>query len=794
MTANADTDTTSSLSRNEQVKSDRNRFDAAIQAHDEAVAASGIDVWIGAEPTFTDRQAESPEWLSEALGETKQTFACNIIRQLRQRYPGSIILRTLGRQYAGEPQPRWSLGLYRRRDGRSITDPLADSMPTDPLSDVCACDEKDMITFWQALASQLTGLLTRQPGIDGRSVCSFRLDNDQLSADQNSADQERSDQENAYKHAAEPHATSMPLRILFRTDGKPISIDPVRDTPPDKTRDSTQDCTGDRRLLRTPVQSRAIPPQGIEDDLAADGFYLVSIGCTGTGPDGSLQPCIELPGFTDVQLFEDFVQCVASAANVARLSGLVWRGFPPPVDASVAWMTLTPDPAVLEVNEAPASSVTDFLDMSRMLFDVVQSCGLAPYRLNYNGDIAESGGGGQFTLGGPSAEQSPFFVSPHLLSRLIVYLNHHPSLSYWFAPIYVGSYSQSPRTDENVREMVSELQVALQHLAAADNPAPEFIWRSLSPFLVDTSGNAHRSEINIEKLWNPYIPGRGCLGLVEFRAFRMVMDAESAAAIAALLRAIAVMLAKLESHDNKIGPALTEHTLIDWGSQLHDRFALPYYQLQDLESVFTDLRNTGLSLGEPITERLRADSWRHVGDAELAGCRLDVELAIEFWPLLGDAAEHTGGSRLVDASTRRLQLTLRKHTGKDADPDGWRLQAGNYSVPLRTEQDESGKVLITGLRYRAFVPWVGLHPGLDAQTPIVLYLLPPDDGDALRCTLHDWHPENVPYDGLPADLDEARRRIAERFVVETITPDQVPDATRPPEEALTDYCLDLRRT
>jgi len=721
------------------VESDNNNFDAAILAHDEAVAASGIDVWIGAEPTFTNRQSESPEWLNEALGDTKQAYACRIIKELRSRYPGSIILRTLGRQYAGEPQPRWSLGLYRRRDGRPLTDPLAtsltDRLPLDPLSEACACEEQDMIAFWQSLAKQLNR--------DGRTVTSFKVDADQVDE-------------------------KMSLRILFTGDAQTITVDP----------------SDDPRLLRAPVQSQAIPPEGLEDDLAADGLYLVSVGCAMTGPEDSLQPCIELPGFADVEQFADFVQCVAIAAAEAGLTGLVWRGFPPPVDANVAWMTLTPDPAVLEINEAPAASVTGFLDMSRMLFDVVQSYGLAPYRLNYNGDISESGGGGQFTLGGPSAEQSPFFVSPHLLLRLIVYLNHHPSLSYWFAPVYVGSHSQSPRTDENVRESFSELQVALKHLAATDAPTPEFIWRSLSPFLVDTSGNAHRSEINIEKLWNPYLPGRGCLGLVEFRAFRMAIDAESAASIAAMLRALAVMLARQEAH----------HHLIDWGNRLHDRFSLPFFLLQDLDTVFADLQRAGLDLGEPITRRLRADHWRHVGDAELAGCRLDVDLAIEFWPLLGDATEHTGGSRLVDASTRRLQLALRSCGDKDTDFDGWRLLAGNYSVPLRREQDENGMVLITGLRYRAFVPWTGLHPGLGAQTPIVLYLLPPGDENGLRCTLHDWQPEAEPYDGLPDDLDEARRRIAERFVVEVITPDQAPDTVNPPDEAVSDYFLDLRRT
>jgi uncharacterized protein (DUF2126 family) len=708
------------------VESDNDSFDAAIRAHDEAVAASGIDVWTGAEPTFTNRQSEDPEWLSEALGETKQLYACRIIRQLRDRYPGSIILRTLGRQYAGEPQPRWSLGLYRRRDGST----LAEGLPLDPLSEACACKTQDMIAFWQSLAEQLNR--------DGLAASAFEVDVD------------------------------MGLRILFTTDAQTITVDPAADP----------------RLLRVPVQSQPIPAEGLEDDLAADGLYLVAVGCATSGPENSLQPCIELPGFADVELFADFVQRVATAATAAGLTSLVWRGFPPPVDASVAWMTLTPDPAVLEINEAPAASISEFLDMSRELFDVVQASGLAPYRLNYNGDIAESGGGGQFTLGGPDVEHSPFFVAPQLLSRLTVYLNHHPSLSYWFAPVYVGSYSQSPRTDENVLESFSELQVALQHLAATAAPTPEFIWRSLSPFLVDTSGNAHRSEINIEKLWNPYLPGRGCLGLVEFRAFRMAMDAESAAAIAAMLRALAVMLARQESH-----PAL-----IEWGSRLHDRFALPFYLLQDLQTVFDDLQRAGLGLGKPITRRLCADNWRHVGDAELAGCRLDVDLAIEFWPLLGDAAEQAGGSRLVDASTRRLQLTLRPCGEQDTDLDGWRLLAGNYRVPLRREQDNSGVVLITGLRYRAFVPWAGLHPGLGAQTPIVLYLLPPGGENGLRCTLHDWQPEGKPYDGLPENLDEARGRIAERFVVEDITPGQAPDAVNPPNEAVSDYCLDLRRT
>ncbi len=708
------------------VKPANSSFDAAIRAHDETMAACGLDVWIGAEPTFTNRWSESPEWLTDALGETKPVYARHIIERLRDSYPGSIMLRTLGRQYAGEARPRWSLGLYRRRDARA----LADGLPTDPLGDSCPCDAERMTAFWQSLTAAL--------GRDGWAATGFRVEGD------------------------------MGLRVVFRCDGQQPAADPATDS----------------RLGRALLQSQATPPSGVVDDLAGEGVYLVALGCAPTGPANSLQPCIELPGFSEVAPFMTFIERVALAAREAGITALVWRGFPPPVDENVAWTTLTPDPAVVEVNEAPAASVTEFLDTSRRLYAVAEVEGLASYRLQYNGEISDSGGGGQFTLGGPSPTRSPFLVAPQLMTRLVGYLNRHPALSYWFAPPYVGSFSQSPRPDENVLESFSELQVALQHLAATAEPEPEFIWRSLSPFLVDTAGNAHRSEVNIEKLWNPNLPGRGRLGLVEFRAFRMPMDAETAAAIAAMLRALAAMLSRQDA----------SHPLIEWGSRLHDRFALPFYLRQDLHAVFSDLEAAGLGLGTPVTDRLYAADWRHIGHAECAGCRLDVDQAIEFWPLLGDAATQQGGSRLVDASTTRLQLTLRPCTAQAPDLDGWQLLAGRYRVPLRREQDESGAVFIMGLRYRAFVPWTGLHPGIGAQGPILLTLLAPGVERGLRVTLHNWQPQGKPYNGLPDSLDEAQRRIRERFVVDEIAANEAPVAVTPPAEALSDYCLDLRRT
>jgi uncharacterized protein (DUF2126 family) len=168
-------------------------------------------------------------------------------------------------------------------------------------------------------------------------------------------------------------------------------------------------------------------------------------------------------------------------------------------DERLCWTTVTPDPGVIEINQAPAASALELLEANRALFASATNADLAPYRLHYNGELDDSGGGGQLSIGGPSPEESPFVAEPHLLPRLVRYLNHHPALSYWFAPVYVGAFSQAPRPDEGICDLFRELEVTLERIATQPAPDPEFLWRSLNSFLRDVSGNAHRSELNIEK-------------------------------------------------------------------------------------------------------------------------------------------------------------------------------------------------------------------------------------------------------------------------------------------------------
>ena len=233
--------------------------------------------------------------------------------------------------------------------------------------------------------------------------------------------------------------------------------------------------------------------------------------------------------------------------------------------------------------------------------------------------------------------------------------------------------------------------------------------------------------------------------------------------------------------------------LVDWGRELHDRFALPFYLEQDLGAVLGALDAAGLGLGAAIEAVLRREAFRRWGQAALPGCVLEVRRGLEFWPLLGDAAspEQGGGSRLVDASTARVELRLRPKPGSELQ--GWQVLAAGVALPMRQEQDAGGPLQVYGLRYRSFVPGWGLHPALGAQGPVRLRLRHPKLADDFLVTLHEWHPAGQAYDGLPEDLAAAGQRRAERVTLETAPRDPGFAARPAPPNALGAFSLDLRR-
>lgn len=414
---------------------------------------------------------------------------------------------------------------------------------------------------------------------------------------------------------------------------------------------------------------------------------------------------------------------------------------PPQQNPETAWMTITPDPGVIEVNLAPSPTLEDYHRTLVATYAAADAVGLSPFRFLFNGRVVDSGGGGQLSLGGPTPDESPFFRVPWLLPGLVRMLNRHPSLSYLFAPECVGSASQGPRPDEGSRELFRELSVALEVLRGREESfSPAELQASLGLLLVDGSGNSHRAELNIEKLSNPDHPRGGELGVVELRALRMPRTPERATAIAALYRSI---VARIAAHRY-------DEPLVDWGAELHDRFALPSVLLDDLAEVLRDLEAHGFGLPPPLAAPL-LDAHGVLGEWSLGDHSLRVTRALEFWPLLGDVASQEGStSRTVDASTEAVEVSA-------SGGDVW---VAGRALPLREAKGRR----VGGARYRAYVPTRGLHPGLGATEPLVIDWRVGDS--TLRVSLYAWVPGGGAYDGLPRDEAEAAGRRAARVVVE----------------------------
>ncbi|HLL22391.1 MAG TPA: transglutaminase family protein, partial [Kofleriaceae bacterium] len=380
--------------------------------------------------------------------------------------------------------------------------------------------------------------------------------------------------------------------------------------------------------------------------------------------------------------------------------------------------------------------------------------GLVAARYHWNGDLADSGGGGHISLGGPRAEASPFLRYPHVLPALVRYLNNHPSLSYWFASECVGSASQGPRPDEGTRERWDELAVTLgwlERLADRGELSPQQLASALGPLLVDAAGNSHRAELDVEKLWNPHItahgPRHGRMGIVELRSIRMPERPEMLAAAAALFRAIVTRLVVADYRA----------PLVDWHDELHDQFALPAALARDLRRVLGDLDEHGLGL--PPALRIELDAWRSPGLACRIGEHvLTIRPALEFWPTVGDVASQAG-ARIVDASTVRLELSV---DATNVGPGPERVAVAGRWIQLR---DLGDGVRAIGIRRRIFEPSPGLHPAMPAQDPLVIEWA---NGPRMqRVELWSSKPGGGSYATLPANANEALARRNERVRIVT---------------------------
>ena len=779
-----------------------------------------VRLTMGGEPTFVSIDDRSgAEWHTAATGPTKRALADTLIRRLRDRFaPGGLLHYGQGKWYPGESLPRWAFSLYWRADGvplwqsaERIAAEDADHQPrlTDAQALIAAIAERLALDrsyvvpafedFWHHLREERA----LAANVDPRDS---KLEDPELRARLARVFERGLSQAVGYVLPLEmgtqrwlsEHWTTrsghlfllpgdsaigfrLPLNALPYVPPQARSFvpppDPFAPLPPLESPDASGQGYRSRRgdgLLEGEVRpeapfraiNAAVPPPLLPEPV-------VRTALTVEPRDGRL--CVFMPPTPNAA---DYVTLLGAVEESATALGLAVHieGYPPPYDPRIHVIKVTPDPGVIEVNIHPAKNWREQVDITRALYEEAAACRLSTEKFLLDGRHTGTGGGNHIVVGAQTPSDSPFLRRPDLLKSLVAYWQNHPALSYLFSGLFIGPTSQAPRLDEARHESLYELEIAFGEIPPreAANVAPWLVDRIFRNLLADSTGNTHRTEICIDKLYSPDGP-TGRLGLVEFRGFEMPPHAEMSLAQSLLLRAL---IARFWRQPYQGG-------LVRWGTGLHDRFMLPHFVWADLEDVIADLKAHGFAFDAEWFRPHWDFRFPRIGAVQYDGVGLELRTALEPWNVMAEEGAVGGTVRFVDSSVERLQARVSGLT-----PGRHRLLVNGRAAPLRTTAQAEA---VAGIRFKAWQPAHGLHPTLPAQAPLTVEIW---DGWRKRslggCTYHVAHPGGRNFEVFPVNANEAEGRRLARFEPFGFT-GGVFEAGQ--EEAHPDfpYTLDLRR-
>ncbi|MDE3196050.1 MAG: transglutaminase family protein [Acidobacteriota bacterium] len=781
---------------------------------DRDLEAGDVRLTMGGEPTFVSIDSmDAPEWNTAALGDEKLLLAQALIGRLRDSFAtGALMHHGQGKWYPGEPLPRWALACYWRKDRVPMwRDPHLFADAAKPTT----YGHDEALTFARTLAQRLKV-------DDARINAAFEdplhyLQRErQLPVNVDPVDNHLEDARERERLRAvferglsTPTGFVLPLqrgwgksgpewqtglwmlrgRHLFLVPGdSPVGLRlPLGSLPwvePDEAPVMHGvDPLAPRGPLPVPPHFAPRDPvpqrrgESVRDRMPKTGEsapWVVRTALCIEPRDGRLH--VFMP---PANAAEDYLDLLAAVEDTAAHLGMpvVIEGYTPPRDPRIQEIKVTPDPGVIEVNIHPSSNWTELVEHTTVLYEQARLSRLGTEKFMLDGRHTGTGGGNHFVMGGAAAADSPFLRRPDLLRSMIAYWLNHPSLSYLFSGMFIGPTSQAPRIDETRRDSLYELEIAFSRIPGPDGHAiPSWLVdRVFRHILVDVTGNTHRAEFCIDKLYSPD-SSSGRLGLLELRGFEMPPHARMSLTQQLLVRGL---IAWFWREPYLRGP-------VAWGTQLHDLYMLPHFIEKDFAGVVADLNRAGYPfLGGWFAAHFEF-RYPVYGRVTHAGVGLELRQATEPWYVLGEEPAGGGTARFVDSSVERVQVKATGLTGARHI-----VTCNGRRVPLHFTGTQGEWV--AGVRYRAWQPPSCLHPTIPVHTPLIFDVVDTWTGRSVGgCTYHVAHPGGRNYETFPVNANEAEARRTARFFGfgHTPGPMNVPPGEVNPDFPLT---LDLRR-